>query len=179
MSAASPATRNDLLAHLARLGIETRTHDHPPLFTVAQSQALRGDIPGGHTKNLLLKDKKGALFLLVALEDTPVDMKSLHKLLGCARLSFASADLLMEVLGVPAGSVTPFALINDPRQRVSVLLDKAMMAQDPLNFHPLTNEATTSISRDGLRAFIRACGHEPRIIDLAPPGEAGVSGAGL
>jgi Ala-tRNA(Pro) deacylase len=134
------------------------------VYTVAESSKLERQLPGGHTKNLFLKDKKGALFLIVALGHAQIDLKTLHKKLGCDRLSFGKPELLMEVLGVPAGSVTPFALINDKVRRVTVILDLDMMRHDRLNCHPLDNTATTNIARADLLAFIRACGHEPRIV---------------
>lgn len=159
-----PATPEDLFAYLDRLGIRTRTVSHPPLFTVAESQNLRGKIPGGHTKNLFLKDKKGALFLAVALEDSEIALKSLHRRLGATgRFSFAPAELMRATLGVEPGSVTPFAALNDPECRVSVILDRVMMTNDILNYHPLTNTMTTSIARDDLVAFLVATGHTPRI----------------
>ena len=162
-----PATRQDLLARLAVLGIATRTVDHEAVFTVAESARLAPELPGGHTKNLFLKDRKGALFLVVALGRAHIDLKSLHRVLGCDRLSFGKPELLMEVLGVPPGSVTPFALINDTACRVTVVLDAGMMCHETLNFHPLENTASTNIKRDDLEAFIRACGHEPRAIAVA------------
>ena len=161
-----PASRDDLFAFLDSLAITTTTVEHPPLHTVEESRVLRGEIPGGHCKSLFLKDRKGALWLVVALEDARVDLNRLAKLLGAARLSFGRPELLDEVLGVTPGSVTPFALINDRDGRVGVVLDQAMMAHDPLNYHPLTNEATTTIARDDLLRFIRACGHVPRILAL-------------
>ena len=109
-----PASPDDLIAYLAALGVETETVDHPPLFTVEDSRALRGDIPGGHTKNLFVKDKKGRLFLLVLGEETVVDLKRVHETIGAqGRVSFGSADLLEEVWGVRPGAVTPFGAIND------------------------------------------------------------------
>lgn len=161
-----PATREDLLARLAELGIDAATHEHEALFTVEQSRRIHDEIAGAHSKNLFLKDKKGTLFLVVALQDTEVNLKRLHTVLDCGRLSFGRPDLLMEVLGVQPGSVTPFALINDTDRRVNVVLDEALMAHEMLNFHPLENTATTTIGREGLLAFIAACGHEPRITDL-------------
>ena len=165
--------RSELMAFLGRLGIETGTVEHPALFTVADSQKLRGEIAGGHTKNLFLKDKKGALFLLVAPEDAAIDMKGLHKVIGSARLSFGKPDLLLEVFGVLPGSVTPFAAINDEAGRVSVILDEDLMRHERLNFHPLENTATTSIAADDMIVFLRATGHEPRIIALASPDAEG------
>ena len=164
------ATPVDLFALLDRLGIAHRTVTHPPLFTVEQSQGLRGMIPGGHTKNLFLKDKKEALFLVVALEDAAIELKSLHRRLGAAgRFSFGSADLLRSVLGVEPGAVTPFAAVNDRDRRVTVVLDAAMMAYDILNYHPLDNTMTTSIGRDDLVRFLKATGHVPRIEAVAEP----------
>ena len=166
-----PATRHDLLAHLAELGIETETLDHPAVFTVSESSQLERQLPGGHTKNLFLKDKKGRLYLVVALGHARIDLRSLHKVLGCDRLSFGKPDLLLEVLGVAPGSVTPFALINDAAHRVTVILDADMMRYERLNYHPLSNTATTNIAREDLLTFIRACGHEPRILGVASAGE--------
>ena len=168
-----PATKEDLFARLAELGIETTTTDHPPLFTVEQSQALRGRIPGAHTKNLLLKDKKGRIFLVVTLEDAALDLKRLHGVLGCGRLSFASSELLMETLGVPPGSVTPFALINDQQHRVELILEEAMLGFDELNYHPLSNDATTTIAREDFLRFLAACGHAPRTLPLSLPQAGG------
>jgi Ala-tRNA(Pro) deacylase len=164
MKAPMSATPDELFAELDRLGIEYATFTHKPLFTVEQSRAARGTIPGGHTKNLFLCDKKGAAYLVVTLEDAAIELKSLHRRLGASgRFSFGSADLLREWLGVTPGSVTPFAVINDRQLRVTVVLDAAMMACDRLNFHPLVNTATTTISRDGLVEFLEATGHKPRI----------------
>ena len=162
-----PVSRSELLERLAQLGIETTTREHPPLFTVEQSQALRGEIPGAHSKNLFLKDKKGRIFLLVAEESTPIDMKGLHRLLGSARLSFGKPELLEDVLGVIPGAVTPFGVINDTQKRVSVVLDETLLRHDILNFHPLENTATTAISSEDLLIFLKDTGHEPQIMDLA------------
>ena len=159
-----PASPDELFAYLDSLGVAHQTVNHPPVFTVEEARALRGKIAGGHTKNLFLRDKKGALFLVVAPEDAVIELKSLHRRLGASgRFSFASAELLRETLGVEPGSVTPFAAINDKAGRVTVVLDAAMMGQDVLNFHPLANTATTTIPRDGLLKFLEATGHRPRI----------------
>ncbi len=161
-----PATPDDLFAFLRELGIETVTHRHPPLFTVEESKALRGSLPGGHCKSLFLKAKNGSLWLVVALEDRAIDLKRLAKDLGVGTLSFGRPELLYEVLGVTPGSVTPFALINDRGRRVELVLDAGMMALPLLNYHPLTNEATTAIASADLLRFVAACGHEPRIVQL-------------
>jgi Ala-tRNA(Pro) deacylase len=157
-----------LMARLDALGIRTRTVRHPPLFTVAESKALRGELPGGHSKNLFLKDKKGILWLIVAGEDRAIDLKALRPRIGSAPLSFASPERLHQVLGVEPGSVTPFALINDRKVQVRVVLDAELLALSPLNFHPLVNTATTAIAADDLLVFVRSCGHEPRIETLSP-----------
>jgi Ala-tRNA(Pro) deacylase len=167
-----PQTPADLFAALDRLRIPYRTVHHAPLFTVEQSRSLRGEIPGGHTKNLFLRDKKGAIFLVVAEEDAEIDLKGLHRLLGASgRFSFGSADLLREVWGVEPGSVSPFGAINDTGHRVTVVLDAAMMQHAALNFHPLDNTMTTSIARDDLIRFLRSTGHEPRIELVSAPAE--------
>jgi Ala-tRNA(Pro) deacylase len=159
-----PASPDELFAYLDSLGIAHRTVSHPPVFTVEEARALRGKLAGGHTKNLFLRDKKGALFLVVAPEDAAIELKSLHRLLGASgRFSFGSAALMRETLGVEPGSVTPFAVINDKAARVTVVLDAAMMAAEALNFHPLRNTGTTTISREGLLKFLEATGHRPRI----------------
>ena len=163
-----PATPDDLFTFLDRLGIAHPTVSHPPLFTVEQSQALRGTIPGGHTKNLFLKDKKGALYLVTALEDAAIDLKSLHRKLGASgRFSFGSADAMLETLGVVPGAVTPFGALNDTAHRVTVVLDAALMAHETINAHPLVNTMTTSIARDDLVKFLRATGHEARILSVS------------
>jgi Ala-tRNA(Pro) deacylase len=165
-----PASPAALFAALDRLGVAHPTVSHPPLFTVEQSQGLRGSIAGGHTKNLFLRDKKGALFLVTALEDAAIELKSLHRRLGATgRFSFGSADLMMETLGVAPGAVTPFGAINDTAQRVTVVLDAALMQHATINAHPLTNSMTTSIARDDLVKFLESTGHPPRIVAVSGP----------
>lgn len=163
-----PKTRNDLFQLLDKLQIAVTTVDHPPLFTVQESQALRGTIPGAHTKNLFLKDKKGRYFLLTVAEDAEVDLKSVHKVIGASgRVSFGSSERLMELLGVSPGSVTVFGLINDADGAVTMVIDAALMENATINAHPLSNDATTSIARDDLVRFVRETGHEPLILNLA------------
>jgi Ala-tRNA(Pro) deacylase len=159
-----PVTPDQLFAALDALGISHSTVKHPPVFTVEQARALRGKLPGGHTKNLFLRDKKQALYLVVADEKADIELKGLHRRLGASgRFSFGSADLLREVWGVEPGAVTPFGAINDTEGRVTVVLDAAMMEHETLNYHPLVNTMTTLIARDDLIKFLRSTGHEPRI----------------
>jgi Ala-tRNA(Pro) deacylase len=160
------ATPDDLFARLDRLGIAHKTHRHPPVFTVAESAALRGARPGGHCKSLFLKDKKGGLWLAVMLEHRRIDMNKLADALGAPRFSFGKPELLLEVLGVTPGSVTPFALINDTAHRVTPVLDEEMLAHDPLNYHPLSNDMTTAVAPADLLRFITDCGHRPRVLHL-------------
>src|SRR5215472_6372349 len=163
-----PATPSDLFAYLDRLGIRHATVAHPALFTVEQSRALRGTIPGGHTKNLFLRDKKGALFIVTAPEDAVIELKSLHRKLGASgRFSFGAAELMRATLGVEPGAVTPFAALNDTSGRVAVVLDAQMMRHATLNYHPLRNTMTTSIARDDLVRFLTATGHPPRTLAVA------------
>jgi Ala-tRNA(Pro) deacylase len=164
------ATPEQLFAYLDGLGIAHTTVRHPPLFTVEQSQALRGQIAGGHTKNLFLRDKKNELFLVVALEDAAIDLKGLHRLLGASgRFSFGSANLMRETLGIEPGSVTPLGAINDTGGRVTVVLDTALMGEATINCHPLVNTMTTSLPRDGLVKFLESTGHSPRIERVSGP----------
>jgi len=159
-----PASPDELFVYLDSLGIAHQTVTHRPVFTVEEARASRGEAIGGHTKNLFLRDKKGALFLVVAPEDAAIELKSLHRLLGASgRFSFGSAELMRELLGVEPGSVTPFAVINDKTCRVTVVLDAALMTHEVLNFHPLVNTGTTAISRENLLKFLEATGHHPRI----------------
>ncbi len=156
-----------LLARLDTLGIEVEIHRHPPLHTVAESRELRGTLPGGHIKNLFLRDKKRNQWLVTVLEDATVDLKALRHALGASgNLSFGSADLLSASLGVAPGSVTPFAVMNDTNGVVSMVLDRAILDHDPINAHPLHNGATAAIGRDALLRFLAECGHAPELIDL-------------
>jgi Ala-tRNA(Pro) deacylase len=169
-----PKTPDQLFAFLDSLGIPHKTVGHPPLFTVEQSRALRGQIPGGHTKNLFLRDKKNAVYLVVAEEDAEIDLKGLHRLLGASgRFSFGSADLMRELLGVNPGSVTPLGAINDTTGRITIVLDGAMMAHETLNYHPLVNTMTTTIGRDDLVRFLEATGHIPQIVRVSGPSQQG------
>ena len=164
-----PATRQDLFALFDRLNIKTKTVEHVPVFTVEDARKVHGDIAGGHCKNLFCKDEKGVLWLIVALEDKVIDLKAARDQIGSRRLSFGRPELLLEVLGIEPGSVTPFSLINDQLARVNVILDAAMMRHEQLNFHPLKNDATTTISSQDLKIFISATGHEPRVVELGEP----------
>ena len=161
------SNRETLFGRLASLGIETTTLEHDPVFTVEESTVIHQKLAGGHTKNLFLKDAKGKLFLVVAQSHTKINLKTLHKTIGCARLSFGKPDLLKDVLGVEPGSVSAFCIICDDQKKIEqVIIDDTLMSFDQLNCHPLTNAATTTIQRDDLLRFVRDCGHEPRIMSI-------------
>jgi len=163
-----PKTPDDLFAFLAGLGIPVTTVTHPPLYTVADSQALRGEIAGGHTKNLFLKDRKDQYFLLTVEEEATVDLKTIHTLIGAAgRVSFGRPEALMDLLGVAPGAVTAFGVINDTEKRVKMFIDEALLRHAVINAHPLTNEATTSIAAQDLLRFVKATGHDPYILKLS------------
>ena len=161
-----PLSSADLLARLESLGIAHRTVRHRPVFTVAESRRLREDFPGGHSKNLFLRNKKGRMWLVTCLEDRDIDLKVLAERLGAGRFSFASAERLMRYLGVVPGAVTPFAVANDRDAAVRMVLDAGLLAHDPLNFHPLDNAMTTAIARDDLLRFLEHANHPPEIVDL-------------
>ena len=165
--ASLPLTAEELFHRLDALGITHKTASHPPVFTVAESAALRGELPGGHCKSLFLKDKKGGFWLAVMLEERRTDLNRLAARLAAPRFSFGNPDDLYAVLGVRPGSVTPFALVNDSAHRVTVVLDRDMLNHDPLNYHPLENDRTTAIAPTDLLRFIAACGHRARIVVLA------------
>lgn len=159
---------DDLLARLESLGIAAATHRHPPLHTVAESRALRGEISGAHTKNLFLKDRKDAYFLLTVEEDAIVDLKTVHHVIGASgRVSFGKPDMLMELLGVAPGAVTVFGAINDTGHRVRIVVDAPLMEAGTINAHPLTNEATTSIAGGDLLRFLDSTGHEPLVLKVS------------
>jgi Ala-tRNA(Pro) deacylase len=159
-------TRDDLFALFDRLGIVHRTLEHPAVFRVGEGDAVKAALPGGHTKNLFLKDAKGQLWLVSALQDAQIDLKALPKAIGSARLSFGSAELMAQTLGVTPGSVTAFALVNDAAHRVRFVLDAGLAASDPVNFHPLENTATSAISQADFRRLLAAIGVTPLIIDF-------------
>jgi Ala-tRNA(Pro) deacylase len=159
--------RAELLAFLDAQGIAQTTHDHPAVFTVAEGPQIKATLPGAHTKNLFLKDKKGRLWLISARQDTVIDLKNLHRIIGSDRLSFGNPDLMLETLGLTPGSVTAFGLINDRDRRITFVLDKTLADADLVNFHPMINTATTAVSAEGFRRFLRAIGVEPMVVDFA------------
>lgn len=162
-----PASPDDLIAYLDQLGLSHETHWHEATFTVEEGRELKETMPGGHTKNLFMKDKDGVIVLISAHADSELKLNQLHKLIGTRRLSFASGELMEELLGVTPGSVTGFALMNDKGQKVRFIVDAALMAFDTLNFHPLVNTGTTAISRDDFKRFVEATGHDLTVVDFA------------
>jgi Ala-tRNA(Pro) deacylase len=166
---AAPAVPADLFERLDSLGIVVRTVQHPPVFTVEEAKALRGEIEGCHTKNLFLRNKKGKMWLVVCLEDRAIDLKDLAARLSAGRLSFGSAERLAQYLGVIPGAVTPFAIINDKSNSVKVAVDQAILGSEPLNFHPLDNAQTTSIGSEDLLRFLEAEEHRAQLIDFDRP----------
>lgn len=157
-------TSDELLAHFESLGIAATTATHPPLMTVEDAKRLRGDLPGGHVKNLFLRDKRERFWLLTTLEDTRVDLKRMAQRLEAGRFSFANADQLKALLGILPGAVSPLAVINDTEGKVTMVLDAAMLAHDPLNVHPLRNDRTTTMATADLLRFLESCGHKPLVI---------------
>jgi Ala-tRNA(Pro) deacylase len=159
-------TRADLIALLDDLGVEHSTFDHPAVFRVDEGEEIKAALPGAHTKNLFLKDAKDQLWLISAEGHARIDLKRLHPVIGSARLSFGNEALMLETLGVTPGAVTAFGLINDTGRRVRFVLDRTLAEAERVNFHPLTNTATTGVSRDGFRRFLTAVGAEPMIVDF-------------
>ncbi len=162
-----PATPEALFRRFDELSIAWRSVSHSPLFTVAQSKELRGSLPGHHVKNLFLRNKKGAMWLVTCLEDREVDLKRLAEALNGGRFSFGSARRLMDHLGIKPGAVTPFAVINDKAGEVMMVLDSALSDGQPVNAHPLVNDQTTTIGGHDLLRFLEAEAHAPRLLDFS------------
>ncbi len=162
-----PATTIEtLFRRLEELGIVSQTVEHPPLFTVEESKALRGSLPGHHVKNLFLRNKKGAMWLVTCLEDREIDLKQLGAVLNAGRFSFGSTERLMQYLGVRPGAVTPLAVINDTQMKVTMVLDSALSDGQPVNAHPLVNDRTTTLGGRDLLRYLEAEGHAPRLLDF-------------
>ena len=160
------ASPESLFAYLDKLDIGHVTVEHEATFTVEEGRSLKAEMPGGHTKNLFMKDKDGAIILISAHAESQLKLNHLHKLIGTRRLSFASAGLMEETLGVTPGSVTGFALMNDTSGRVRFILDAALEGFEEVNFHPMVNTATTRVSVLDFKRFVAATGHELTIIDF-------------
>lgn len=161
-----PATPDELFAFLDSLGIEHSTIEHPPIFTVEEARPWHDRIPGLHCKNLFIKDRKGGIWLVVMPADKRADLGWIEKATGAPRFSFARPEVLLEVLELTPGSVTPFGLINDRARRVRVVLDQEMLDSEWMNVHPLHNAASTTLRTADLVRFIRALGYEPTILRL-------------
>lgn len=171
-SGGAPETPQGLLARLAALGIVAETVEHPPLHTVADSKALRGQLPGGHAKNLFLRPKQPGPYILAVLEeDRQVSINALLRVLGVPRGRFASAGELWAELGLRPGSVSPFGLVNAVPGRVRVAIDRALLEAPAgrVHFHPLVNTATTALAPAALWRFLVALGHAPEVLDPPPP----------
>ena len=158
--------RAGLFAHLDAHGIAHSTLDHPAVFRVEEGLEIKAALPGGHTKNLFLKDAKDQLWLISALGETQIDLKALPAVIGSGRLSFGRPELMQQTLGVTPGSVTALGLINDVDHRLRFVVDAALWRADPVNFHPLTNTATTALSQAGFRAFLHSLGVAPTVVDF-------------
>jgi Ala-tRNA(Pro) deacylase len=165
--AATAAMQAELFLRLATLGIKVQTVDYPPHKTVEEGRALRGQMSGCFTKNLLLRDKKGKLFLIVAQEDRSIDLKTLHRSIGAnGRLGFAPGEQMREVLSVEPGALTPLALLFDRDRQVTPVIDGHLLREEQVNFHPLTNTQSTGIDPRDLLKFIEACGHIALVVCL-------------
>jgi len=160
-------TRADaLLAYLEELGIDAVTHEHPPVYTVDEAERHTGHLPGAHTKNLFLEDKKGGLWLVTCANRQNVKVNALARLLEAPRFSFAGPDRLMQAMGLEPGAVTPLGLFNDHARAVQPVLDEKLLEHELLNCHPLRNDRTTALKPRDLLGFFEALGYRPRRLDL-------------
>lgn len=163
-----PTTSDALLQNLQKLDVSYVLHKHAPIFTVEEGEHLKASIPGLHCRNLFLRDKKKKMFLVVAANETKIDLKKLSSVLECGRFSFGSADRLWENLGIRQGSVNPFCIMNDTDHNVRIILDKHMMGQDIVNYHPMDNAMTIGLNPADLVRFVKSTNHDPEIVDLTP-----------
>jgi len=158
---------DDIYRVLDQLGISYQKHEHPPVFTVEEANRYRGSLPGGRTKNLFLRNKKGDRHYLVVVEaEKRVDLKQLRALAGERALSFGSPARLERHLGLTPGSVTPFGLIHDQKRQVVVILDRDLLRHEALNFHPNVNTATLTVSTEDFRRFLSHCGNKVQVVAL-------------
>ncbi|MBX2853706.1 MAG: prolyl-tRNA synthetase associated domain-containing protein [Rhodobacteraceae bacterium] len=171
-----PLTEAELLAKLEQLEIPFTVHRHPPLFTVEESQALRGELPGTHVKNMFMKDKKGGLWLITCLEDRRIRIRDLEKALAAPKMSFAKPDVMMAAIGVSPGAVTPLAAANAAVGEISLVVDASVMAAGTVNCHPLHNEATIALTSADLARFLTEVGHPPILVDFGALEQEGASG---
>lgn len=161
-----PTSPDSLLQGLTSLHIAYELYHHVPLFKVGDGDDIERDIPGLHTRNLFLRDKKKRNFLVVLPAEKKIDLKKLESVLQSQRLSFGSPERLWMYLGVRPGSVCPFAIMNDTENHVQIYLDEGMMQADIVNYHPLLNRMTVSLSPKDLIKFIESTGHEAHIVNL-------------
>ena len=146
---------NELITLLDVKGCDYDLHEHKALFTVEDSNKLRGEITGLHSKNLFLKNKKNNFYLFSCEEFSKINLKTISKSLGLGNVSFAKKEYLLELLGVSPGSVTPFALLNNTENNINLYLEDKMHESEYINFHPLSNKATITIkSRDFMEFMI-------------------------
>ena len=155
-----------LLADLSALSIPFAAHEHDAVFTVAESDAVHAAMPGAHTKNLFLKDKGGAFWLVTVPSDARVDLKRLPGAIGCKHVSFGKAEDMERLLDIAPGSVTPLAAINAAPGSITVVLDRGLAAADRVNVHPLRNTATLGLSGATIVDLLRHWGHQPFIASI-------------
>ena len=166
-----PYTATEIEELLRARNIQSSTISHAPMRTVEDSKTFRDGVPGGYSKNLFLRNKKGKMWLVTLHEDRQIDLRDLGTMIGAGRVSFASRERLMHYLGVIPGAVTPLAVANDHSGTVQLVLDKLLLELDPLHFHPCDNSKTITLQADDLLKFVDSCGHPPQVIDFgALPG---------
>lgn len=157
----------DIYKFLDDNGIRYQKFEHPAVYTCEEAERLCPKMPGTHTKNVFLRDKNGERhFLVVVGYDKSVDLKSLKEIFGVSKLSFASPERLMKYLGIEPGSVSLLGLVNDTNHAVEVFFDEKVWSGDALLCHPLVNTATLSIAREGIERFLKATGHDWRVINV-------------
>lgn len=157
----------DIYDFLEAHSIQYKRHDHPAVYTVEEADVYAASIPGAHTKNLFLRDKKGRRHVLVvAGSHAEVNLKDISKMLDTSNLSFASPERLMKHLGIEPGSVSSLALFTDrDAHNVEVVFERSVWEADLICCHPLVNTVTLVIAQPDLRKFLNATGHEVTVLD--------------
>lgn len=168
------ATAEAVLASLEALGVEMHTLVHHALYTVEEAKQVAYDLPGAHTKNLFLRNKKGRMFLVVLDQDRQLDLKVLRAQLAApgGQLAFASSDRMGRFLGVVPGSVTPLAAINDHSGAVTIVIDQSLLREKWIWLHPCRNTHSTRIRTEDLLKVLEKWQHAPVLLDMdaQPPG---------
>ena len=158
----------EIYAALRSKGLWHEITQHPAVYNMAEVAQIPVPYPEADAKNLFLRDAKKKNYYLVTVKgDKRVDLKKLRQENGTNSLSFASEEELWHYLGLTAGSVTPFGLLNDQEKKVTLFLDEDFFSGSGLiGVHPNVNTATVWMKAEDLVDLIRAHGSEIRMVSV-------------